>query len=117
MMNNIRKGKVSSIDQNTGMISVYYSDSENVTTLLPMLANGIYKMPNIGDEVLVLHFFDNESDGVVLGTIWNGIVEPPATACEVFFYELEKNKAYIKYDRRTGVMTVKAPVVNIESEE
>ena len=115
---NIRKGKVSSVDPNTGMVSVYYSDhDDNVTDLLPMLANGVYNMPKIGAEVLVLHFSDNESDGVVLGTLWNGVVEPPATASEVFFYELEKDKAYIKYDRRTGVMTVKAPVVNIEKEE
>jgi phage baseplate assembly protein gpV len=114
---NIRKGSVSSIDPAKGMISVYYSDRENVTDLLPVIANGIYNMPKIGDEVAVLHFSDDESDGIVLGTLWNGIVEPPVDACEVFFYELEKNKACIKYDRRTGVMTVKAPVVNIESED
>lgn len=113
----IRKGKVSSINPETGMVSVYYSDNDNVTDLLPMIANGVYNMPKIGAEVIVIHFSENESDGVVLGTVWNGSIEPPATACDVFFYELEKDKAYIKYDRKTGVMTVKAPVVKIEGEE
>lgn len=114
---NMRKGKVSSINAAKGLVSVYYPDRDNVTDVLPMLANGVYNMPQIGDDVIVVHSSDDESDGVVLGTFWNGSVEPPATSCEVFFYEIEKDKAYIKYDKRTGVMTVKAPVVNIESEE
>lgn len=53
----IRIGKVSSIDYANGMISVTYPDMDGATTdNFPVFSlTDEYKMPGIGQEVLVLH--------------------------------------------------------------
>ena len=53
----IRMGKVSSIDYENGMISVTYPDLDNSTTdNFPVFSlTDEYKMPGIGQEVLILH--------------------------------------------------------------
>ena len=109
-----RIGKVSSIDYSSGMISVYYPGVDNVTNKLPMIANKQYNMPEIGDEVVVLHKTDNPSVGVVLGTVWNAQNKPLEASPQVFCLQLEKNKAYIKYNKETGILTIKAPIVKTE---
>ena len=51
----IRIGKISKIDYENGMASVTYPDMDNaVTALFPILSfNDEYKMPAIGEEVLI----------------------------------------------------------------
>lgn len=117
-MSELRFGKVSSIDYTAGMISVYYPDKSNcVTGKLPVLANGEYNMPAIGDEVAVLHMADDLSDGVVLGKVWNTRNNPKECASGIFYKELKDNKAFIKYDAKTGKLTVKAPIVEIVEDD
>lgn len=70
----IRVGRVSSIDYIKGMISVFYEDkTAAVTAIMPTLANGEYRMPGIGEMVVVAHLSNGTSEGIVLGTIWNDI--------------------------------------------
>ena len=70
----IRVGRVSSIDYVKGMISVFYEDkTAAVTAIMPTLANGEYRMPGIGEMVVVAHLSNGTSEGIVLGTIWNDI--------------------------------------------
>ena len=72
MDNNIRIGKVSSINYKNGTIRIFYKDkSESTTTELPVLNfNGEYKMPKVGSMVLVLHLSNGSAMGVVLGGYW-----------------------------------------------
>ena len=69
----IRIGTVSSVDKETGMVSVLYEDMNGkVTGLLPYATfNDEYKMPKIGAKVVVLHLSNGGEMGIVLGTYWN----------------------------------------------
>jgi len=72
MDDQLRVGRVSSIDYQHGMVSVTYPDrGDNTTQLLPTLSNGRYWMPAIGDLVVVAHFAGDSSTGIVLGKISN----------------------------------------------
>lgn len=68
-----RIGTVSSVDAETGMVSVVYEDRDGeVTELLPYATfNDEYKMPQLGAKVVVLHLSNGGEMGIVLGTYWN----------------------------------------------
>lgn len=97
----IRMGKVSSIDYANGMISVTYPDLDNSTTdTFPVFSLADeYKMPGIGQEVLVLHMSNGQSAGIVMGRYWNKGNRPPVSGENVFRKELGRafGEAYIQY--------------------
>lgn len=67
----IRIGKVSSVDA-SGMVAVTYPDrGTGATTPLPVLANGLYRAPQVGDLVAVAHLGNGSAEGVVLGILHN----------------------------------------------
>ena len=82
----IRMGKVSSIDYANGMISVTYPDLDNSTTdNFPVFSlTDEYKMPGIGQEVLVLHMSNGQSAGIVMGRYWNKGNRPPVSGENIF---------------------------------
>ena len=81
MADSIRFGKVSNINYKTGCMEVTYEDREDsVTDMIPMLANAGYKMPKVGDTVVVAHNSNGEEEGVVLGTTWGENENPPEGA-------------------------------------
>lgn len=104
----IRIGKVSSIDHENGMISVTYPDMDDSTTnKFPTFSfTDEYKMPEIGDEVLVLHLSNGQSAGVVMGKFWNRANKPE---CDKATYKKElgerQGEAYIRY--KDGEITLK----------
>lgn len=117
-MAELRFGRVSSVDYETGRISVYYSDmSKCVTDYLPMVSNGIYIMPRIGAKVAVLHLTHDLSEGIVLGTMWEGSNVPIEASESVIHISFDGTDAYVKYDKLSGILTVKAPVVQVEQDE
>ena len=77
-MAELRIGKVSSIDYEHGMIRVVYADRDNaVTKPLPVLTfNDEYKMPKVGQYVLVGHLSNGTEAAYVMGTFWNTANEP-----------------------------------------
>lgn len=113
-MAELRFGRVSSVDYETGRVSVYYSDrSRCVTGLLPMVSNGIYIMPRVGAKVAVIHLTHDLSEGVVLGTLWEGTNVPQNGGPDVIRLALDGGDAYIEYDRADKLLTVKAATVNV----
>ena len=88
----IRIGKVSSIDYEKGMISVYYEDrTAMVTSIMPVLSNGRYKMPKIGESILVAHLSNGTNAAVVLGTVFNDANVPKSSGQNVYYEELSDN--------------------------
>lgn len=88
----IRIGKVSSIDYEKGMISVYYEDrTAMVTSIMPVLSNSRYKMPKVGESILVAHLSNGTNAAVVLGTIFNDANVPKSSGQNVYYEELSDN--------------------------
>jgi len=117
--NNIRIGRISSINYKKGTIKVVYPDKSNaVTTELPVLNFcGEYKMPGIGEKVLVLHLSNGTSAGVVLGTFWSGANLPLDAGKGIYKkeYAAEKGKAYSRYDEATNDLIFKAGNIKFQT--
>lgn len=113
--NIIRIGKVSSINYETGMIQVVYTDKGNeVTTQMPYANfNNEYCMPKIGEQVLTAHLSNSTSRGVVLGTMWNRKNIPEESGKKLYRKELSKTKgaAYMRFDDDNGEYLIRVPVV------
>lgn len=97
----IRVGNVSSINYKKGLIEVTYPDlDDSVTDALPVFNfTGEYKMPKVGDEVLVIHLSNGESAGIVMGRFWEEDNLPPAYGQNFFRKELGEDygEAFIQY--------------------
>lgn len=118
MLNNcIRTGRISSVDYDSGMVSVLYKDRDNsVTDKIPFLSmNGEYKMPNIDDIVLVLNLSNGSSMGIVIGTFWSTCNKPVETGAGLYRKELgsKPDESYIKY--KDGTVTIKADNIILDS--
>lgn len=111
MADNIRVGNVSKVDYKKGMIEATYPDlDDSVTDAFPVFSfTDEYKMPKVGDEILVLHLSNGESAGIVLGRYWNEDNEPPVYGKNVFRKELGETfgEAYIQY--KNGDITFHDP--------
>lgn len=101
MAKDIRIGKVSSIDYKNGMIRATYIDmDDDVTDDFPVFSmTGEYLMPEVGDEVLVLHLSNGSSAGIVMGRYWNEDNQPKKYGKGVFRKELAhaEGEAYLQY--------------------
>lgn len=117
--NNIRTGKISSINYEDGTVRVVYPDKNNAVTVeLPVLnLNGEYKMPQIDEMVLVTHLSNGSSLGIVCGSYWSSGNKPVETGEGLYRKELGiiPGEAYIKYDSKTKTVTIKAENVNFDS--
>lgn len=112
MSGTIRKGRVSSVNYDTGMMRVTYKDrDESATAEMPMLNNNKeYSMPAIGQDVLVAHLSNGSSRGVILGPIWNQENMPAEARKDLYRKDFSSKKgvAYTEYDDKTGEYRIKA---------
>lgn len=113
----LRIGKVSSVDYETGMMRVVYTDKgAAVTKEMPyMNFNDEYNMPKIGTRVLTAHLSNGNSRGVVIGPMWNRANKPAEAGKGIFRKEMSKTKgaAITRYDDDSGEYLLKAPNVRI----
>lgn len=113
----LRVGKVSSIDYEKGMMQVVYSDKNNAVTAKMPYANfnDEYRMPKIGESVLVGHMSNGSSRGVVLCTMWNRKNVPEESGEGLYRKELSKKRgaAYVRFDDGSGEYLVRAPVIQL----
>lgn len=111
----IRVGCVSKINYVAGTIEVTYPDRDDaVTDPFPVLSfNDEYKMPDIGDDVLVLHLSNGSALGLVLGPYWNEDNKPQVSGKDVYRKELSRTpgKAYVQF--KDGTVDLRGPAVRL----
>ncbi len=108
MGNEIRLGKVSAVDYATGMVRVvYHEKDDSVTRLIPLISNE-YEMPQVEDQVLVLHLSNGAEAGVVMGRPWSEKNKPPEGAAGLYRKDMARTpgEAMIRY--KSGTLTLKA---------
>lgn len=116
-MDEIRMGKISSINYTDGTARVTYADRNgSVTREIPFLSFE-YNMPAIGDMVLVVHLSNGAEAGVILGRAWSDKNKPPEGDDGLYRKDLCKTagKAMVRYDDKTGVLRIKAPTIILET--
>ena len=113
----IRIGKVSSVNYETGMARVTYRDKdESVTMELPMMNfHDEYRMPEPEQDVVVAHLSNGSSRAVLLGTVWNKKNIPRETGEQLYRKDFSRKKdaAYERYDDGSGEYTLKAANVHL----
>lgn len=110
----IRVGKVSAIDYETGMVRVVYHDKDDsVTRAIPMIS-AEYKMPEIGEQVLVVHLSNGAEAGVVIGRPWSEKNRPPESGPGLYRKDLGQiiGEAVIKY--LDGALTIEVPAAHFK---
>ena len=116
MADNIRVGNVSKVDYKKGMIEATYPDlDDSVTSFLSVVSfNDEYKMPEVGDEVLVVHLSSGQSRGLVLGHYWNKTNLSEHTGPGVYRKEFGHSygEAYMDYD---GELEIYAPSIRLST--
>lgn len=114
MKNNIRLGKISAVDYPTGMVRVvYHEKDDSVTRLIPLLSTE-YFMPEVGDQVLVLHLSNGTEAGVVMGRPWSEKNAPPEGAAGLFRKDMARSPGEAMLRYKDGTLTIKAANVVIE---
>ena len=112
MANEIRLGKVSSVDHAAGMVQVvYHEKDDDVTRMIPILStvfSGVYSMPEVGDQVLVLHLSNGSEAGVVMGRPWSEKTKPPEGAEKLYRLDMDRTTgvAIVRYDGKTKELTI-----------
>ena len=114
MGNEIRLGKISAIDYAAGTVRVVYHENDDAVTRPIPLISSEYFMPEIGDQVLVLHLPNSTEAGVVIGRPWSDKNKPPEGAAGLYRKDLARKpgEAMIRY--QGGVLTIKAAKVVID---
>lgn len=112
----IRIGRVSSVDAAHGIISVTYPDlDESATSSFPVFSfTDEYKMPQVGQSVLVLHLSNGQSAGIVLGRYWNETNAPPVSSG--FRKELGDSFGEAYIDCQGGVVTIHASQIVLDGD-
>ena len=120
MAGEIRIGKVSRIDYETGRIAVMYPDQDDsVTDLLPFLNfGGEYHMPKVEQYVAVAHLSTGEEMGIILGPYWDEDNLPPVSGKDLFRKDLsnEAGRAYLQHDPDTGELLLKADQITLQTQ-
>lgn len=105
----VRVGMVSSVEN--GMVRVYYPDREETTASLHLFAgNGEYSLPQVNDQVIVLHLSNDTSTAVVLGSFWS---EADPVPKDTEFYKNIGKNAFISF--KDSCCMIHAPEIRLES--
>lgn len=121
MGNEIRLGKISDVDHAAGMVRVvYHEKDDSVTRMIPVLStvfSGVYSMPEVGDQVLVLHLSNGSEAGVVLGRPWSEKTTPPEGAEKLYRLDMDRTPgvAMVRYDGKGQKLLIVMPDTTIQS--
>lgn len=120
-MSEIRIGQVSSVDYKNGMMRILYSDRDNgVTKDMPYLSfNDEYKMPAVGQYVLVAHLSNGSEAGIVLGSYWNETNRSMDAKKGMYRKEFgtSPGQAFLSFDSTSGKMVLSANQIFFKGSE
>lgn len=114
-MNEIRIGRVSSVNYKQGTVDVVFPDKDSKVLVDLPLFSGEYQMPAVNDLVTVIFQIDSNHSvqGYVVGKPYSGDNMPEQFGKGVYFKRLGKN-AYIKYDPENDTLYLHAGTVVID---
>lgn len=113
LMNIIRVGQVSSVNEAKGTVRVKFDDKDNlISPELPLL-DAEYHIPAIGSQVLCLFLPNGLQQGFCLNGFYSDVNSPPVKNKNIYFKDFGDGTS-IKYNKQTKVLDITAPgTVNI----
>lgn len=101
-MDILRVGKISAVNYDDGKCRVVYSDRDDCTTVeLPLVVfNNEYYVPEVDDQVLVLHQPNGAASAFILGDYWSKTHNTPddtGKGVRVKYFDRD-GKCYWKYE-------------------
>ena len=116
--NEIRVGKISSVDYTSGTVRVVYEDQDDAVTRPIPLLSFEYLMPEVDDMVLVLHLSNGTEAGVVIGRPWSDQRVPPESGQGLYRKDFhhEVGKAFLRFSEKDNE-TMTLHVKNLELDE
>lgn len=109
MQDTIRVGLISAVDAG-GCARVYYPDQGETTAPLHLFAgHGEYALPQVGDQVLVLHLSNDTSTAVIMGRFW-GMADPPPKEVQYRKQITPDSSATVNQ----GIYILRAPEIRFE---
>lgn len=113
----VRAGRVSKVNYGAGRMEVLFTDRGNaVTAEIPMVSNGVYKMPGVGQMVSVVCNGSDPTTGIVIGTMWNEKNQPSKSGEGIYRNDFGDG-GYDEYDPGSGAATRSAKQINLEAGE
>ena len=118
--NEIRVGKISSVDYPSGTVRVVYEDQDDAVTRPIPLLSFEYLMPEVDDMVLVLHLSNGTEAGIVIGRPWSDQRVPPENGKGLYRKDFHNKvgKAFLRFsekDSETMTLHVKNLVIEAEN--
>lgn len=100
--NEIRVGKISSVDYPSGTVRVVYEDQDDAVTRPIPLLSFEYLMPEVDDMVLVLHLSNGTEAGIVIGRPWSDRRVPPENGKGLYRKDFhnEVGKAFLRFSEK-----------------
>lgn len=117
--NEIRVGKISSVDYTSGTVRVVYEDQDDAVTRPIPLLSFEYLMPEVDDMVLVLHLSNGTEAGFVIGRPWSDQRVPPESGQGMYRKDFhnEVGKAFLRFSEKNNeTMTLHVKNLVIEAE-
>lgn len=110
----IRIGVVNTISYEDGVLSVIYPDlDDSIIDDVPILTfNDEYKMPNIGDKVLIVKISDGTD--ICLGTYWEKENLPPLGIENAYCKKINE-KTSIQYDVNDKSLVLEAERIKFKA--
>ena len=116
-MNEIRIGRVSSVNYKQGTVDVVFQDKDfKVMVDLPLFSSE-YQMPSVNDLVTVIFQIDSNhsAQGYIVGKPYSSDNLPEHTGKGVYFKRFGRN-AYMKYDSESDTLHIHAGKVVIDGQ-
>lgn len=113
----VRVGKIGTVNEETGMVSVVYTDRGGETTEeMPVLfPGGVWKRPEIGALVAVNAMSNGSNAAIVLGQITNEFNSPISGQWSCKFGQ-DKDKNFVTFDDETETLRINAKKIVIEGD-
>lgn len=105
LMNIIRVGQVSSVNEIDGTVRVKFNDKDELISPELPLMDAEYNIPEIGDQVLCLFLPNGLQQGFCLNGFYSDVNKTPIQNRNIFFKKLDANTS-IEYNKATKELTV-----------
>jgi len=105
-MDQIRVGRISSLNYEAGAARVVYKDRDEAVTVEMPLLSFEYRMPQVDDLVMVLHLPNGATAGLLLGRYWNQENKPPESGEGLWRKDVDDTPGTCYFRWRDGHLTI-----------